>query len=79
MTVELKLPRIGMTMEEATVVKWHRQVGEKVAAGKPLYEFETEKVTQVVESPVAGTVAEIRVGEGEDVLVDGVVCVLAPE
>jgi len=52
--VELKLARVGMNMEEATIVKWHRKVGDAVAAGDPLYEFETEKVTQVAEAPVEG-------------------------
>lgn len=75
--VEMKLPRIGMTMEEATIVRWYRQVGDPVQAGEPLYEFETEKVTQVVESPMAGRLAEILAAEGADVAVDAVVCVLA--
>jgi pyruvate/2-oxoglutarate dehydrogenase complex dihydrolipoamide acyltransferase (E2) component len=45
MKLSLKLPMFGMNMEEATIVKWHRQPGEPIRKGEPLYEIETEKVT----------------------------------
>jgi pyruvate/2-oxoglutarate dehydrogenase complex dihydrolipoamide acyltransferase (E2) component len=48
MKVSLKLPLFGMNMEEATVVKWHKQPGESFKKGEPLYDIETEKVTQEV-------------------------------
>ncbi len=76
MKVNLKLIRIGMNMEEATVVKWHRQPGEPFQAGDILYEIETEKVTQEVEAPAAGKMLEIRVAEGENAQVNEVVCVI---
>ena len=76
MKVNLKLVRIGMNMEEATVVKWHRAPGEAFKSGEPLYEIETEKVSQEVEAPADGTLLEIRAGEGDTVAVDEVICVI---
>ena len=76
MKVRLKLARIGMNMEEATIVKWLKQPGEKFTKGEPLYEIETEKVTQEVEAPADGTLLEILVPEDEDAEVDQAVCVV---
>ena len=44
--MNLKLARVGMNMEEATIVKWHKQPGESFKRGEILYEIETEKVDQ---------------------------------
>ena len=76
MKVSLKLAQVGMNMEEATVIKWYKQVGDAVTKGDPLYEIETEKVTQEVEAPGDGTLLEIRVAEGDDVQVGEIVCVV---
>ena len=46
--VRVKLPKIGMTMEEATIVRFCRQPGEAFRKGDPLYEIETEKISQEV-------------------------------
>ena len=43
MKLNLKLVRIGMNMEDATIVKWHKDLGERFAAGEAIYEIETEK------------------------------------
>jgi pyruvate/2-oxoglutarate dehydrogenase complex dihydrolipoamide acyltransferase (E2) component len=74
MKVSLKLPLFGMNMEEATVVKWHRQPGESFRKGEPLYEIETEKVTQEVEAPCDGTLLEIVAAEGSTIPVGAAVC-----
>ena len=79
MKVHLKLMRIGMNMEEATITKWHKQPGEEFAMGDIIYEIETEKVNQEVEAPAAGTMVEIRVPEGEIAEVDQTVCVIDAE
>jgi pyruvate/2-oxoglutarate dehydrogenase complex dihydrolipoamide acyltransferase (E2) component len=78
MTVELTLARVGMNMEEATIVKWRRQPGESFATGETLYEIETDKVTFEVEAPFAGTLREIRVQEGETATVGQVVGLAEP-
>lgn len=74
MVVSLKLPRYGMNMEEATIVKWHRQPGNAFKAGEPLYDIETEKVVTEVEAPCDGKLLEIVVKEQETAEVGGVVC-----
>lgn len=73
MSTELTLPRVGTNMEEATITKWLRAVGDRFAKGEPLYEIETDKVTFEVEAPADGTLLEIRVPEGEIATVGQVV------
>lgn len=74
MKVTLKLARVGMNMEEATLVKWHKQAGEPFKAGDPLYEIETEKVSQEVTATADGTMIEIYANVSEIVRVGEPVC-----
>ena len=74
--VRVRLPKIGMTMEEATVVRFCRQPGESFRAGDPLYEIETEKVSQEVTATADGVMLEHCVAEGDDVAVGAHVCVV---
>lgn len=76
MKIQLKLPRVGMNMEEATIVAWHKAPGESFVSGEAIYEFETEKVTQAFEASADGRLIEIRVPEGEEAQVGDVVCVV---
>ena len=76
MKVTLKLGRVGMTMQEATIARWHRKAGESFAKDDVLYEIETEKVTQEVTAPSPGTLLEILVPEGENAAVNAPVCVV---
>src|SRR5947207_3001888 len=62
---EVKVPRLGQGMESGTVVKWLKQEGDPVEKGEPLYELDTDKVTQEVESDFAGVLLKIAVPEGE--------------
>lgn len=72
----MKLARVGMNMQEATISKWHRQPGESFAKGEVLYEIETEKVTQEIEAPGSGTLLEILVPEQTEAQVGQAVCVV---
>jgi pyruvate dehydrogenase E2 component (dihydrolipoamide acetyltransferase) len=65
MATEIKLPRLGQGMESGTVVRWLKQEGEHVEKGEPLYELDTEKVTQEVEADASGVLLKIAVQEGE--------------
>ncbi len=76
MKITLKLSRVGMNMQEATIAKWHKQVGDSFVKDEALYEIETEKVTQEVLAPGTGRVLEILVPEGEIAEVNGGVCVV---
>jgi pyruvate dehydrogenase E2 component (dihydrolipoamide acetyltransferase) len=62
---EVKLPRLGQGMEAGTVTRWLKSEGEQVAKGEPLFEVDTDKVTQEVESDFAGVLLKIALPEGE--------------
>lgn len=66
-------------MVEATVVEWHKSVGEHVDAGEPLVNIETDKVDTDVEAPVAGTITEILVQPGQDAEVGATLCLISPD
>src|SRR5579859_6990912 len=65
MTAEVKVPRLGQGMESGTIVKWLKTEGESVEKGEPLYELDTDKVTQEVEADASGVLLKIAVAEGE--------------
>jgi pyruvate dehydrogenase E2 component (dihydrolipoamide acetyltransferase) len=65
MATEVKLPRLGQGMESGTIVKWLKSEGEPVEKGEPLYELDTDKVTQEVEAEASGVLLKIAVNEGE--------------
>jgi pyruvate dehydrogenase E2 component (dihydrolipoamide acetyltransferase) len=62
---EVKLPRLGQGMESGTIVKWLKAEGDQVEKGEPLYELDTDKVTQEVEAEASGVLLKIAVAEGE--------------
>ena len=65
MATEVKLPRLGQGMESGTIVKWLKSEGEAVEKGDPLYELDTDKVTQEVEAEASGVLLKIAIPEGE--------------
>src|SRR5579884_1365748 len=65
MATEVKLPRLGQGMESGTIVRWLKSEGEQVAKGEPLYELDTDKVTQEVEAEASGVLLKIAIAEGE--------------
>src|SRR5436305_832934 len=65
MATEVKLPRLGQGMEAGTIVKWLKSEGEPVEKGEPLYELDTDKVTQEVEAEASGVLLKIAIPEGE--------------
>src|SRR3954454_1813166 len=62
---EVILPRLGQGMESGTIVRWLKSEGEPVKKGEPLFELDTDKVTQEVEAEAAGFLLKIAVAEGE--------------
>jgi pyruvate dehydrogenase E2 component (dihydrolipoamide acetyltransferase) len=65
MATEVKLPRLGQGMESGTIVRWLKTEGDAVAKGEPLYELDTDKVTQEVEAESDGVLLKIVVADGE--------------
>src|SRR6188472_2452633 len=65
MATEVKLPRLGQGMESGTIVRWLKTEGDAVSKGEPLYELDTDKVTQEVEAESDGVLLKIVVADGE--------------
>jgi len=65
MATRLTLPRLGQGMEAGTITRWLKAEGDQVAKGEPLYEVDTDKVTQEVEADAGGVLLRILVAEGE--------------
>jgi pyruvate dehydrogenase E2 component (dihydrolipoyllysine-residue acetyltransferase) len=65
MANEVKLPRLGQGMEAGTIIKWLKSEGDQVEKGEPLYELDTDKVTQEVEADFSGVLLKIAIPEGE--------------
>ena len=71
MAVEVKMPQLGLTMEEGTVSKWVKQEGDAVKVGDVLLEITTDKLTSEVTAEAEGTLIKIVAQEGEDIPVKG--------
>ena len=70
MKIKIKFPKPGMGIDEGTVLRWQRSVGERVAQGEPLVEMETAKAVQEIVAPVSGTLVQILVPEGQTVAIN---------
>jgi len=64
MATEVVLPRLGLTQEEGTILRWLKPEGSRVGKGEPLFEVMTDKATLEVEAPASGVVLKILVAEG---------------
>ena len=69
MAIEIRVPTLGESINEATVGKWFKKAGEPVRADEPLVELETEKVTLEVNAPGAGVLSEIAAQTGQTVAI----------
>lgn len=77
--IEIVMPRMGLTMEEGSVVAWLKQPGQAVHAGEPLLEIETDKASVEIEAPGDGVLAGPLLPVGEVVPVGTVIGRLEPE
>jgi pyruvate dehydrogenase E2 component (dihydrolipoamide acetyltransferase) len=66
-------------MEAGTIVRWLKQEGDQVEKGEPLYELDTDKVTQEVEADASGTLLKILAGEGEEIEVGKRIAVIGEQ
>ncbi len=67
MKVDVIMPQMGESIQEGTVVRWLKKVGDRVKRDEPILEISTDKVDAEIPSPAAGTLAEISVEEGKTV------------
>jgi len=75
----IAMPRLSDTMEEGTVVKWHKNVGDKIAEGDILADIETDKAIQEFESEFDGVLLFQGVAEGSTTNVDEVLAIIGNE
>jgi pyruvate dehydrogenase E2 component (dihydrolipoamide acetyltransferase) len=76
MATEIIMPQMGESIAEGTITKWLKKVGDSVKRDEPIFEISTDKVDAEIPAPVAGTLVEIRVAEGQTVAINTVVGVL---
>jgi pyruvate/2-oxoglutarate dehydrogenase complex dihydrolipoamide acyltransferase (E2) component len=73
MPIDIRIPDVGENVTQATIVQWHRKVGERIDAGQPLVDIMTDKVTVEVECPENGVLLEILHGPDEELRVGTVI------
>ncbi|MCD9023843.1 dihydrolipoamide acetyltransferase family protein [Cohnella silvisoli] len=77
MSIEIRLPKMGLTMEEARIVTWEKQVGEYVELKEVVATIETDKATLEIESAEQGFLIEQRVKAGDAIAVGGIIGILS--
>lgn len=75
-TIEFKMPKMGESISEATIIQWLKNVGDSVNAEEILLEVATDKVDSDVPSPVSGVITEIRFGKNDVVKVGAVLALI---
>ena len=75
----ITMPRLSDTMEEGTVAKWNKKVGDPVNEGDILAEIETDKATMEFESFYSGTLLYIGLEEGQSAVVDSILAAIGKE
>jgi 2-oxoglutarate dehydrogenase E2 component (dihydrolipoamide succinyltransferase) len=70
---------MGESIFEGTITKWLKKPGDQVQRDEPLFEISTDKVDAEIPSPAAGTLTEIKFGEGSTVQINTVVAVLSED
>jgi pyruvate dehydrogenase E2 component (dihydrolipoamide acetyltransferase) len=76
MPIEITMPRLSDTMEEGTLLHWHKQLGDVISSGDVLADIETDKATMELQSFDDGIFSKIFVQEGEKVEVGKVIAML---
>lgn len=77
MSVKVTMPKLGMTMKVGKLSKWYKNEGDLVEKGEDLFEVETEKITNKIESPGSGILFQVVVPAGETVPVGTILAVIA--
>jgi 2-oxoglutarate dehydrogenase E2 component (dihydrolipoamide succinyltransferase) len=76
MSIEIKVPPLPESVSDATLVAWHKTVGEGVARDENLVDLETDKVVLEVPAPASGTLAKIVIEDGATVVAGDVLAIL---
>ena len=76
MSIEIKVPQLPESVSDATLVAWHRKVGDTIARDENLVDLETDKVVLEVPAPAAGVLREIKIKDGTTVTAGEILAVL---
>ena len=76
--MEVKVPQLPESVADATLVSWHRKVGEAVRRDENLVDLETDKVVLEVPAPANGVLTEIRMSDGATVTSGEILAVIEP-
>ncbi|MBR4550704.1 MAG: 2-oxo acid dehydrogenase subunit E2, partial [Oscillospiraceae bacterium] len=71
------MPKLGLTMTEGTVSRWLKKVGDEVKEGEPLFDVETDKLTNTIEASASGVLRHLFVEDGTTVPVLEKIAVIA--
>ena len=77
MSIEIKVPPLPESVSDATLVAWHKKVGESVSRDENLVDLETDKVVLEVPAPASGTLEAIKIDDGATVTAGQVLALLA--
>ena len=76
MSIEIKVPPLPESVSDATLVAWHKKVGDTVARDENLVDLETDKVVLEVPAPSSGVLIEISVADGAIVTAGDVLAII---
>jgi 2-oxoglutarate dehydrogenase E2 component (dihydrolipoamide succinyltransferase) len=77
--IEVKVPQLSESVAEATLLQWHKRVGERVERDQNLIDVETDKVVLELPAPVAGVLTQVLKGDGGTVVAGEVIAVIDTE
>ena len=77
--IEVKVPQLSESVAEATLLTWHKKVGEAVTRDENLVDVETDKVVLELPAPAAGVITQIISGDGSTVVAGQVIAMLDTE
>jgi 2-oxoglutarate dehydrogenase E2 component (dihydrolipoamide succinyltransferase) len=76
MKIEMIMPQMGESVAEATILKWHKGVGDEVKLDESILEISTDKVDSEIPAPASGVIVELKAQEGETVAVKTVIAII---
>jgi 2-oxoglutarate dehydrogenase E2 component (dihydrolipoamide succinyltransferase) len=76
MSIEIKVPPLPESVSDATLIAWHKNVGDAVARDENLVDLETDKVVLEVPAPAAGVIKELKVQDGATVTAGELLAIL---
>jgi 2-oxoglutarate dehydrogenase E2 component (dihydrolipoamide succinyltransferase) len=79
MKTEMLMPQMGESIAEATIIRWHKNVGDTVKQDETILEISTDKVDSEIPSPASGVISEIKAESGATVPVQSVIAIIDSE